>query len=689
MEKNIHRNALKPGYSLHWYRIEGVLGQGSFGITYLAQDANLDRRIAIKEYLPAEIAMRETTNALHPVMEGYAQQYHKGLDRFIAEARMLAKFKHPCIVQVLNVFEANNTAYMVMTYEEGESLEDLLNRRKILDEAELRAILMPILEGLELIHQSGFIHRDIKPANIFIHKDGSPVLLDFGSARQALGEQTRSLTILFTPGYAPIEQYHGKSELQGPWTDVYALGATLYRATTGAAPADALERSQAVLQRADDPLKPAQAAGLGRYSEAFLKAIDHALNFKPEQRPQTIAVWREEFSIVPESVEQLPTILIEHSERRRARPYMAQAMNAVWHWYIAAGLFMALLGIGMAVWLGRDMFSKSESRPEETTALISVEPARRTSEKEQIEALLANASKDIKAGRLTRPKGGNAFEKYQSVLALQPNQPQAMQGVHAVADKLVQLAQKAIKRMDWTKAQAYLEQAAAIEPNSENIARARQALATRKAESEKQSVVAQQAKLQEAENTVRRFLDLALQAMNQQEWAKAQAYLDQTEVIQPNAEDIILLRDELLSRMAQVASPPVATQQEPATKKASTAEPSTLQINGTLVKIQQASSSQPTVRAGDMIKFYTEYLLTLPAGTDYTFVEATWALKRNGQKIGEEGVVSGTVKGGVNAVFNELTLPQNVKPGKFVVEHRVQAGNSSDAAQSYFSVVSK
>jgi len=238
LEKS-HRNSLQPGYKLQWYEIKEILGQGGFGITYLAHDKNLDEDVAIKEFLPIEVATREGDFSIHPLSEGHKKNYEWGLDRFIKEARTLTKFKHPSIVRVRSVFKENNTAYMVMEYEYGESLQEILTRRKKLDEAELINIIIPLLGGLEIVHETGFIHRDIKPANIFIRKGGSPLLLDFGSARQALGEETKTLTSLVSPGYAPFEQYYSKSDEQGPFTDIYGLGATLYRAVTGVGPMDA------------------------------------------------------------------------------------------------------------------------------------------------------------------------------------------------------------------------------------------------------------------------------------------------------------------------------------------------------------------------------------------------------------------------------------------------------------------
>ena len=221
MKQKTHRNSLKPGHKIHWYEIKEILGQGGFGITYLAFDPNLKKYVAIKEYLPIEVAVREGDFSVNPVSEGHIDQYQWGLDRFIFEAQTLSNFKHPNIVSILSVSEDNNTAYMVMEYEEGVSLKEKLGRRETIEENELLKIVLPIMDGLAMVHKAGFIHRDIKPGNIYIRKDGSPVLLDFGSARHALGEKTKTLTTLFTSGYAPFEQYFSKSDEQGEWTDIY------------------------------------------------------------------------------------------------------------------------------------------------------------------------------------------------------------------------------------------------------------------------------------------------------------------------------------------------------------------------------------------------------------------------------------------------------------------------------------
>src|SRR5688572_14436068 len=286
-------DALPPEYRLHWYVLERVLGQGGFGITYLARDTNLDQQVAIKEYLPIDVATRKPDSTVRPRADDQTDRYRWGLDRFIREARTLARFDHPNIVRVHSVFEFNNTAYMVMRFEEGENFGALLERRRTLAEPELMRVVLPVLDGLELIHGAGFIHRDIKPDNIHIRADGSPVLLDFGSARAALG-QGRTVTILVAPGYAPFEQYYSSGENQGAWTDLYGLGATAYRAIAGVPPIDAITRSKGVLGSSREVLVPASTIGAGRYSEGVLRAIDRALEFAEKDRPQSIAEWRNE-----------------------------------------------------------------------------------------------------------------------------------------------------------------------------------------------------------------------------------------------------------------------------------------------------------------------------------------------------------------------------------------------------------
>lgn len=295
MTGKTHRNSLRKGHLIGSYEIIDILGQGGFGITYLAMDVNLNRKVAIKEFLPVELAVREDNTLVYPVSADHREQFNWGLERFISEAQTLARFKHPNIVSVLAVVKENNTAYIVMDYEYGHPFSEMLKGKKTIEETRLKNILFPIMDGLEAVHNAGFIHRDIKPPNIYIRDDQSPVLIDFGSARQSLLEYTRTLTTLVSPGFAPFEQYVGKSDKQGPWTDIYGLGATLYRAVTGLSPADSMERSEALLHSGSDVYVPAAEIAGDRYSPEFLAAIDKAMAFKTEDRPQSMAEWHRIF----------------------------------------------------------------------------------------------------------------------------------------------------------------------------------------------------------------------------------------------------------------------------------------------------------------------------------------------------------------------------------------------------------
>jgi Serine/threonine protein kinase len=300
MNTETQNNTLQPNYDLLWYRIKRVLGRGAFGITYLAHDVNLDRLVAIKEYMPGYLSTRLSNLSVQPLTADLQEDFKFGLSRFISEGRTLTRFEHPNLVRVYNAFEANNTAYMVMNYEVGESLQEIIKRNKALQESEIIKIIMPLMEGLQKIHAQGFIHRDIKPGNIFIRKsDGSPVLLDFGSARQARQGTTQVLTSMVSPGYAPIEQYASNSDKQGPWTDIYGLAATIYKIITGTAPLNAVDRGEAIMHDGKDNYIPLTQQIQGRYTQTFLAAIDHALVFRATDRPQSIAEWKLEF-LVPE-----------------------------------------------------------------------------------------------------------------------------------------------------------------------------------------------------------------------------------------------------------------------------------------------------------------------------------------------------------------------------------------------------
>jgi serine/threonine protein kinase len=309
--------SLDQGYNLHWYEIQSVLGRGGNGMTYLAHDKNLDRLVAIKEYLPINCASHDHSGAVQPLNQSCNNVYNMGLSRFLTEARTLAKFVHPNIVRVHSVFEENNTAYMVMEYEQGQGLAEIYESQENLSEQALLDIFVPILDGLLLVHQAGFVHRDIKPANIYVRQDHSPVLLDFGSAKQTSHDITRTLTILATYGYTPFEQYGRWNMEQGPWTDIYSLGASIYSGITGEKPIDSLKRAGAIIGSKTDLFVPLSAQALPGYSKHFLLAVDNALMFHPNDRPQHISQWVDMLlgKVMPPA---LPDNLIKLSEDKLA-----------------------------------------------------------------------------------------------------------------------------------------------------------------------------------------------------------------------------------------------------------------------------------------------------------------------------------------------------------------------------------
>jgi formylglycine-generating enzyme required for sulfatase activity/serine/threonine protein kinase len=269
------------------FSIAGVIGAGGFGITYEADDVALESVVAIKEYYPAEIGSRDAGLTVRPSSRHHSDLFEWGRSRFLEEARMLARFKHPGIVRVTRVFEANSTAYMVMEFERGQSFETWLQSLgRPPTQAELDHIAGRILDALATLHAENLLHRDIAPDNIIIRSNGDPVLLDFGAARHAVVERTRTVAGIVKSGYSPQEQYSSDGRLQGPWTDLYAFGATLYRAVAGKPPVEAPSRVDS------DPLVPAQQAAAGRYRSSFLAAIDACLKVRPSQRPQSAAEFR-------------------------------------------------------------------------------------------------------------------------------------------------------------------------------------------------------------------------------------------------------------------------------------------------------------------------------------------------------------------------------------------------------------
>jgi predicted Ser/Thr protein kinase len=313
--------ALPSRHALHEFRIERVLGHGGFGITYLADDTTLRKKVAIKEYLPAQFAVRAAGATVMPRTRRLADDYRWGLERFLDEARILARFRHPNIVPVLRFFEAHGTAYIVMEYEAGRPLAALLAGPGRLPPARVQALLEGLMDGLAQIHAAGFLHRDIKPSNIIVLADGAPVLIDFGAARQALRRGDVTLTSVVTPRYAPLEQYQADAE-QGPWTDIYALAAVAYHAVTGEAPPEAPARVR------NDACRKLADASIAGHAAPFLAAIDHGLAVHAEDRPRTIAVWRASMGLAPARGARLDSVAEATPSAARTR-LMQEALTGV------------------------------------------------------------------------------------------------------------------------------------------------------------------------------------------------------------------------------------------------------------------------------------------------------------------------------------------------------------------------
>jgi len=272
---------LPPGYQLEGYRIERQLSLGGFSIVYLAYDET-GMPVAIKEYLPNTLALRTSGSAIPTISEEHQAAFRSGMKCFFEEGRTLALLDHPNVVRVVNFFRANETVYMVMKYERGRTLQEHINKHQgPLREEFVRVVFSRLLNGLREVHRRRLLHLDIKPANIYLRNDGTPVLLDFGAARQTIAAGSPMLKSVYTPGYAAPEQTADRAQL-GPWSDIYSIGASMYACLAKAAPL------AADMRLLNDALIPAVKGWPGKYSRQLLETIDSCMRLEHQARPRSV-----------------------------------------------------------------------------------------------------------------------------------------------------------------------------------------------------------------------------------------------------------------------------------------------------------------------------------------------------------------------------------------------------------------
>lgn len=296
--------ALPDGYQLHNYRISKQLSGGGFSLVYLAHDEH-GTPVAIKEYLPNSLALRQEGSIVAAVSPENLTTFRYGMKCFFEEGRALAKISHPNVVRVLNFFRANDTVYMVMQYERGKTLQEHIQANKSnVKEGFIRRVFAELMNGLREVHTHKILHLDIKPSNIYIRLDGSPVLIDFGAARQTLTGDKSKLSPMYTPGFAAPEQYKNRDRL-GPWTDIYSVGASLFACLAGFAPQAADVRLQ------EDKLASAKKLWAGKYSDELLDIIDWCLKLDYMERPQSVfALQKALLSSLPEKREPIKQSLM-------------------------------------------------------------------------------------------------------------------------------------------------------------------------------------------------------------------------------------------------------------------------------------------------------------------------------------------------------------------------------------------
>ncbi len=347
--------AAPPGTVVGEFELIRVIGEGGFGIVYEARDRVLLRHVALKEYMPASLVYRKGPSQVQVRSPQSQEAFDQGMRSFINEARLLVRFDHPSLVKAHRFWEANGTAYMVMPLYRGPTLKQTLKTLKHPPSEDwLMALLDPLTEALLVLHAEGCFHRDIAPDNILLLAgDERPVLIDFGAARQVIGDLTQTLTAILKPGYAPVEQYADSPEMvQGPWTDVYALAASMHYAITGATPPSAVGR---LMQDTFVPLS--SRPGLG-YSRQFLSALDRALGVKPRERTASMTELRADLGLqaIGERTVRVTRTLVAEPSVSKPEPSLRPSVGTK-PWGLSAIVGVAAVGLGVAGgawwWFGR------------------------------------------------------------------------------------------------------------------------------------------------------------------------------------------------------------------------------------------------------------------------------------------------------------------------------------------------
>ncbi len=451
-----HPLYLKPRTLLkNQYMVGQVLGQGGFGITYVGFDQWLQKKVAIKEYLPSALATRDFLTSFILPLKKHEDAFNHGLQLFINEARHLAKFDHPHIVRVINFFEENQTGYMVMDYLAGDSPEYILAQQGgRLPAAAAVAILLPILEALTEIHSHHLYHCDISAQNIRILPTGGPILIDFGAARHIVGEQSRTLDLVLKHGYSPLEQYSGKGKI-GPWTDIYACGALLYLMVTGSLPPAATDRF------CEDTLTaPVEITGVN-ISVNLSQVIMQALAIRLEERFQTVS----EFKVALEGPTQASLKTVHFTPLVKTEPSVVAKKSRPLIWVM--GIFLSIGLVTFLIWIKENLL------PPVTAPLLK------------------QAETQWTGGKWVTPVGDNAYETYQHILQIAPDNVEAQAGIMKVADHFYQVAQQALEKSNLTDSLKQVKQGLQVAPRHVKLLSLEKELLTSLAEQQRAQQVSQ------------------------------------------------------------------------------------------------------------------------------------------------------------------------------------------------------